>query len=153
MLSREWRCSWSSADRRCSNYIWVIDSFIAYYGASYIRDFTVVWAYKKSNDISLWLDVNNDFFHHSWKVICWWLMNHPTRDQKIVTLYIDGLVQERCVNNGVTSFLYWPIDIHSLINFIDIWYWLYNWLIAFPFNKNYVYLIKVSFIWDIQKWT
>ena len=30
VLSREWRCSWSSADRRCSNYIWVIDNFIAY---------------------------------------------------------------------------------------------------------------------------
>ena len=29
-LSREWRCSWSSADRRCSNYIWVIGNFIAY---------------------------------------------------------------------------------------------------------------------------
>ena len=41
MLSREWRCSWSSADRRCSNYIWVIDNFIAYKGASYIRGFTV----------------------------------------------------------------------------------------------------------------
>ena len=26
----EWRCSWSSADRRCSNYIWVINNFIAY---------------------------------------------------------------------------------------------------------------------------
>ena len=32
MLSREWRCSGSSADRRCSDYIWVIDKFIAYYG-------------------------------------------------------------------------------------------------------------------------
>ena len=42
MLSREWRCSWSSADRRCSNYIWVIDNFIGYKDASYIRDFTVV---------------------------------------------------------------------------------------------------------------
>ena len=30
MLSWEWRCSWSSADRRCSNYIWVISNFIAY---------------------------------------------------------------------------------------------------------------------------
>ena len=28
ILSREWRCSWSSADRRCSNHIWVIDNFI-----------------------------------------------------------------------------------------------------------------------------
>ena len=41
MLSRERRCSWSSADRRCSNYMWVIDNFIAYQGASYIRGFTV----------------------------------------------------------------------------------------------------------------
>ena len=28
-LSREWRCSCSSADKRCSNYIWVIDNYIA----------------------------------------------------------------------------------------------------------------------------
>ena len=42
MLSREWRCSWSSTDRRCSNYIWVINNFIACSGASsYIRGFTV----------------------------------------------------------------------------------------------------------------
>ena len=30
VLSREWRCSLSSTDRRCSNHIWVINSFIAY---------------------------------------------------------------------------------------------------------------------------
>ena len=30
VLSQEWKCSWSSADRRCSNYIWVINKFIAY---------------------------------------------------------------------------------------------------------------------------
>ena len=41
VLSREWRCSWSSAHRRCSNYIWVINDLIAYKGASYIRDLTV----------------------------------------------------------------------------------------------------------------
>ena len=45
MLSREWRCNWSSADRRCSNYIWVINNFIAYWGASYIRDFMVYLVY------------------------------------------------------------------------------------------------------------
>ena len=27
---RDWRCSWSSADRRCSSYIWVINNFIAH---------------------------------------------------------------------------------------------------------------------------
>ena len=28
VLSGEWRCSWSSADRRCSNYIWVINNLL-----------------------------------------------------------------------------------------------------------------------------
>ena len=37
VFSREWRCSWSSADRRCSNYIWVINIFIDYWGAAYNR--------------------------------------------------------------------------------------------------------------------
>ena len=45
VLSREWRCSWSSADRRCSNYIWVIDNFIAFKGESYIKDLTVSTLY------------------------------------------------------------------------------------------------------------
>ena len=42
VLSQVWRCGWSSADRRCSNYIWVINNFIAYYGATYITGFTVI---------------------------------------------------------------------------------------------------------------
>ena len=37
MLSREWRYSWSSADRRCSNYIWVINNFITYSCVLYLR--------------------------------------------------------------------------------------------------------------------
>ena len=41
VFSGEWRCSWSSADRRCSSYIWVTNNLIAYYSASYIRDLTV----------------------------------------------------------------------------------------------------------------
>ena len=41
VLRRKWRCSWSSADRWCSNYIWVVNNVIAYHGASYIRGFTV----------------------------------------------------------------------------------------------------------------
>ena len=42
VFSREWRCSWSSADRRCSNYICVMNNFIAYLGATYIIDLSVV---------------------------------------------------------------------------------------------------------------
>ena len=41
VLSWDWRCSWSSADRRCSDYIWVINHLIAYKCASYIRDLMV----------------------------------------------------------------------------------------------------------------
>ena len=42
VLSWSLRCSWSSADRRCSNYVWVINNFIPCSGASYIRGFRVV---------------------------------------------------------------------------------------------------------------
>ena len=49
-LSREWRCSWSSADRRCSVYIWVINNLIACKGVSYIRDLTVTFM------MILWMD-------------------------------------------------------------------------------------------------
>ena len=42
VLSGEWRCSWSSAGRRCSNFIWAINNLIGYQGASYIRYLTVV---------------------------------------------------------------------------------------------------------------
>ena len=45
ILSGEWRCSWSSADRRCSNYIWVINNLIACQSASYIKDLTVCLVY------------------------------------------------------------------------------------------------------------
>ena len=41
VLSWERRCSWSSADRRCSNNIWIINIFIAHKGVTYIRCFTV----------------------------------------------------------------------------------------------------------------
>ena len=41
VLSREQRWSWSSADRRCSNYIWVINNFFTHKGASYITDIKV----------------------------------------------------------------------------------------------------------------
>ena len=43
VFSREWRRSWSSADRRCSNYIWMISNCIPYKGVPYIRGLTVIW--------------------------------------------------------------------------------------------------------------
>ena len=44
VLSRESRCSWSSADRRCSNYIWVITTFCPL-RCSYIRCMTAMYIF------------------------------------------------------------------------------------------------------------
>ena len=55
--SRYWRCSWSSADRRLFNYICVINNFIAYLEAPYIRVLTL-YALKtictETDDLSRW---------------------------------------------------------------------------------------------------
>ena len=53
VLSWEWRCSWNSACRRCSNYIWVINKFIVYYGAPYIRGLTLFFR-SRNKQIGLW---------------------------------------------------------------------------------------------------
>ena len=74
MLSREWRCSWSIADRRCSNYIWVIDNFIAYKGAAYIRDFTVSH-YNYAQDLHMKVKV---LTHRRLKIKRFTTANHVT---------------------------------------------------------------------------
>ena len=47
----EWRCSWSSADRRCSDYIWVINNCIDNKGATYIRCLTVSCFITNQDDL------------------------------------------------------------------------------------------------------
>ena len=37
------RMNWSSADRRWSNYVWMINNFISYWDATYIKELTVLW--------------------------------------------------------------------------------------------------------------
>ena len=52
MWNWERRCCWSSAYRRCSNYIWVINIFIAYWGVTYSKELTVYcipWSTNKNN--------------------------------------------------------------------------------------------------------
>ena len=56
VLSWEWRCSWSNADRRCSNYKWVNKKCMAYKGTTYIKVLTVYYGYIRSND--MWV-INN----------------------------------------------------------------------------------------------
>ena len=64
VLSREWKCSWSSVDRRCSNFIWVISKFIAYYAASYIRGLMVC---SKWTQVLSWTKWN--VFNMRWKTV------------------------------------------------------------------------------------
>ena len=53
VLSGLWRCRWGSADRHCSVYIWVINNFIAYWGAAYIRVLTVyTMAFRVNHSMS-----------------------------------------------------------------------------------------------------
>ena len=66
VLSREWRCSWSSTVRRCSNYIWVINNFVACYGMAYIRGLTVLMACFQWSSKLNYHDVAepSQIFHH-----------------------------------------------------------------------------------------
>ena len=63
-LSQEWRCSWSSADGRCFNYIWVINNFIAY--SYYMLDDT--WKrWSLLGPVSLRLMTSQDIVIHGQK--------------------------------------------------------------------------------------
>ena len=59
VLSQKWRCSWSSANRGCSNYIWLIIIFIAYKGAPYIRSLRVIVPSFIDHIQILWLEIEN----------------------------------------------------------------------------------------------
>ena len=59
VLSQVCRCSWSSAGRRCSNYIWVINRFIAYQGVTYVRAFTILLVIE-----SWWLKTLKSWLPH-----------------------------------------------------------------------------------------
>ena len=87
VLNWEWGCSWSSAGRRCSNYIWVINNFVAYYGAPHIKGMTVYvfLIHKKYHDDILW---------KCWHDVTKWLPSffvlsrHLKDKQEILGIYI-----------------------------------------------------------------
>ena len=74
VLSGEWRCSWSSANRRCSNYIWVINKCIAYYGATYIRGFRIDTFFTQSckwfDKVLNWKDQHALDKHDKGSMVC-----------------------------------------------------------------------------------
>ena len=74
-LSQECRCSWGRADRRCSNYIWVINNFNVYQGTSYIGGLTVLIIYCGKfgwGNMSHPSHVFSYFVHWNWGTRCQW---------------------------------------------------------------------------------
>ena len=69
-LSWEWRCSWSSADRRCSIYIWVINNLVVYESAPYIRDLTYI-CQLGHNCFRYWLVVWSKAYHYLLLIRLW----------------------------------------------------------------------------------
>ena len=63
--SWEWKCSWSSAYRRCSNYTWVINNFMAFW----VQLILEVWPYGNA-----WQCSPFQFLKYKWRAwsrLCW----------------------------------------------------------------------------------
>ena len=126
VLSPVWRCSWSSADRRCSNYIWVINKLIAYQDAYHMRGFTVM-----SSSVEASSSAKKQFFL-SFPTQVHWAMkppNHwfPYADYCGINNVRDSIPEEKKVTSSVilksitNECLYDPpcIVIASCLRFIN----------------------------------
>ena len=103
MLSWEWRCSWSSANRQCSNYIWVINNFIAYYSASYIRDLTVMWVFEWMKSVHYWWSYI--LFAPEWKELTCMLdpLSYRWGVPPIVIRYVHWTMQRGVLQTWITA--------------------------------------------------
>ena len=122
VLSWEWRCSWSSADRRCSNYIWVINNLIAYEGVTYIRDFMVI-----ENILMLLLQIS----------IYWCITEHIWSCQCALFVFLSLFLflAHQCLDN-IADILQTTFQMHLLA-------WKYFnfhkkiWFLRAPLTKSY----------------
>ena len=103
VLSREWSCSWSSTDGRCSNFIWVISNFIAYPGASYITGLMVVCsAFSKTEWIliaTLFASSFGDFdraAYYDWNTI----IKKSNSVSKVLCFYDRERLSDSSINHG-----------------------------------------------------
>ena len=111
MSSWEWRCRWSSADRRCSNYIWAINNFIAYQGGSYIRDFTVRFPVFTSLSSDLYMAYYNKFYLGT--VVSWSFCEH----RRVLFINLKNL-------NLLTHWGRDKMDAISQTTFSSAFYWM-----------------------------
>ena len=81
VLCREWRCSWSSAGRRCSNYIWVINKFIYFKGAPYMRGLTVLSEPTMSQFTNAYMRHQSWVKYHLRPILLTWFIFKPSMDK------------------------------------------------------------------------
>ena len=153
VLSREWRCSWNSADRRCSNYIWVIDNFIAYWCASYIRELTV--------HSKITRDWHSRPYCRLWDVL-WWLsigclLRNPMK------LWNPTAVVDRLGGSPHTAMLWpqrktwWRNDLMTWTTFPRYWpfvgeYIRHRWILLTKGQYREVLMIPLLLAWT-SRWT
>ena len=92
MFSREWRCSWSSTDSRCSNYIWVISIFTAYQGATYIRRFDDMFPFQLLWPSTILCDSWISWRHLKWLTKSRKISRHLRQLSNTLTCIIKWLV-------------------------------------------------------------
>ena len=128
VLSWEWRCSWSSTNRPCSNYIWVINYFIAYHGAAYIRVFTVYTSLRYDtvtrwlvdhSVLSVWSLRIQNFSAFQMELLDF--LNRQTINRAIIDLEIGKDKKFAFVTVGVTTVVMkcWEIFVKSWIKNIS----------------------------------
>ena len=124
MFNREWRCSWSSTDRRCTNYIWVINKFIAYWGAAYIWYLTVIQVLMSTNN-----DIRHLDFRYIWielskleilnrESIYRYLLFELTISKYSIKLLISGFSYFKYANQNYGKFELLISDIHLAISIL-----------------------------------
>ena len=169
MLSREWRCIWSNADRRSSNYIWVINNFIAYYGSYYIRCLRVIGMASSSWQHRLIRERydNRDYRGIQFKVIQPYIWNCQVRPHSI--LVIQCILKEwdkniypqipkhmiDCIMDSNSAYVWVVISCNPDSNtFAAFWSIPFRWWAIWYYGVTVLSLSDAtmcSVIWNIQR--
>ena len=149
MSSREWRCNWSSADRPCSIYIWVIDNFVAYQGASCIRGFTVYCDFSQIKD---WVCYRGS--RHSSLIFKWIKPRHSryrdsyVKDKTVARpsylLHRDPMLVRRYLKIGMCMCVFLNISKESLNQETVPKYYIRQQMpYLYPVTVTYIFLLGI----------
>ena len=122
----KWKCSWSSTERRCSNYIWVINNVIAYYGVTYIRGLKKV-QFEASTSYAYISSSLSTPLNHSW-VFCFYILQLRKYDLLSTPIMLHSL--HKAPNKQTTIFwLCWYTEAANETrlggqNKSITWYWM-----------------------------